>query len=46
MIQNNLGNTYTELLAGDRAAYLQQAIVCYTEALRIYTAESDPAEHC
>ena len=45
MTQNNLGIAYAELPAGDRAANLQRAIACFTEALRFYTAEAAPADH-
>ena len=40
--QNNLGNAYADLPAGDRAANLNRAIDCYTQALRFFTAEADP----
>ena len=39
---HNLGVAYTELATGDRGANLEQAIACYTEALRFRTAEADP----
>ena len=45
MTQNNLGSAYAGLLAGDRAANLQRAIGCYTEALRFRTAEAAPLDY-
>ena len=41
-LQNNLGNAYCDLPIGDRAANLEQAIACYTEALRFRTPEAAP----
>lgn len=41
MIQNNLGNTYRDLPADDRAANLEQAIQCYQQALQIWTPDAD-----
>ncbi len=35
MMQNNLGNAYSELPGGDREANLREAIACYQAALRI-----------
>jgi CHAT domain-containing protein/tetratricopeptide (TPR) repeat protein len=45
MTQNNLGIAYRRLPAGDRAANLEQAIACYTEALRFYTADEQPLDY-
>ena len=45
MTQINLGNAYADLPTGDRAANLQQAIGCYTQALRFYTAEAAPLDY-
>ena len=45
MTQNNLGAAYADLPAGDRAANLQRAIGCYTEALRFRTAEAAPLDY-
>ena len=36
MTQNNLGNAYSDLPAGDRAANLKQAIACYQAALQVF----------
>ena len=44
-MQNNLGNAYWALPTGDRAANLQQAIQCYQEALRVYTAGAAPLDY-
>jgi hypothetical protein len=41
-VERNLGNTWLELTAGDRAANLDEAIACYTAALRVYTAQEYP----
>ena len=43
--QNNLGNAYHGLPTGDRAANLERAIGCYTQALRFRTAEAAPADY-
>ena len=40
MTQNNLGNAYWGLPAGDQAANLARAIGCYTQALRYRTTEA------
>ena len=45
MTQNNLGNAYAGLLAGDRAANLRRAIACFSEALRFRTAEAAPLDY-
>ena len=37
-----LGVAYSELPTGDRGANLQRAIVCYEQALTIYTPEAHP----
>lgn len=42
---NNLGITYTNLLAGDRGSNLQQAIAALHEALTVYTKESYPVQY-
>src|SRR2546427_179946 len=44
-LQNNLGNAYRELPTGDRAANLAQAIGCYQQALRFWTAEAGPLKY-
>jgi tetratricopeptide (TPR) repeat protein len=44
MTQNNLGNAYSDLPIGDRAANLQQAIACYQAALQVRTREAFPAD--
>ena len=41
-VLNDLGIAYYQLPTGDRAANLQRAIGCYTEALRFRTAEAAP----
>jgi hypothetical protein len=41
-VVRNLGNTWLELAAGDRAANLDKAIACYTAALRVYTEQEFP----
>ena len=43
-IQHKLGNAYSDLPTGDRAAHLKQAIACYREALRFRTPETVPLE--
>lgn len=46
MVQNNLGNAYTRLAAGDDAVvHLHRAIECYTEAARYWTAEIAPLSY-
>ena len=42
MTQNNLGNAYSDLPAGDRQANLERAIACYEAALQVYTREAFP----
>src|SRR6266567_923515 len=44
-LQYNLGNAYLNLPTGDRAANLAQAISCYQQALRFWTAEADPLHY-
>src|SRR5436190_970747 len=41
-LQYNLGDAYSELPTGDRAANLTQAISCFQQALRFYTPEAAP----
>jgi len=43
--QLKLGFRYYQLHTGDRGANLQRSIDCYTEALRFYTAETDPSTY-
>ena len=43
--QLKLGFRYYQLRNGDRGANLQRSIACYTEALRFYTAETDPSNY-
>jgi CHAT domain-containing protein/tetratricopeptide (TPR) repeat protein len=45
LTQNNLGLAYQDLPTGDRTANLAQAIDCYTQALRFYTAEDTPHDY-
>jgi CHAT domain-containing protein len=45
MTQYHLGTAYKELPIGDRAANLSRAIKCFTEALRIITAEAAPYDY-
>ena len=40
-----LGNAYSDLPTGDRAANLEQAIACYRQALRFYTPEAAPLQY-
>src|SRR5690349_17545824 len=44
-LQSNLGNAYSDLLTGDRAANLRRAISCYEEALRFWTPEMVPHDY-
>ena len=45
-MQNNLGNAYSQLPAGDRAENLAQAIACYRRALAIpHLAPWEEAKH-
>jgi tetratricopeptide (TPR) repeat protein len=37
-----LNSAYTQLHGGDREAKLAQAIECFTEALRVFTADAAP----
>lgn len=41
----NLGIAYVELPTGDRARNFNQAIVCFTEALRVWTPETHPDDY-
>jgi hypothetical protein len=45
LTQSNLGAAYAELPTGDRTANLQQAIACFTEALRFRTPDAAPMEY-
>jgi tetratricopeptide (TPR) repeat protein len=40
--QGNLGNAYSRLPTGNRAQNLQQAFVCYENALRVHTDQNFP----
>jgi tetratricopeptide (TPR) repeat protein len=40
-----LGNAYSDLPTGDRAANLEKAMQCYQEALRVYTPEAAPFDY-
>ena len=44
MTQYNLGVDYAQFPIGDRAANLQKAIDSFTRALRIFAADSPPAD--
>src|SRR6266704_2278914 len=44
-LQTNLGNTFSQLLTGDRRANLRRAIACYQEALRFWTPDAAPHEY-
>ncbi len=44
-IQHKLGNAYSDLPEGNRAANLEQAIACYREALRFWTPETAPLDY-
>jgi len=44
LAQNNLGNAYSDLPAGDRAAHLQKAIAVYEAALRVRTEKDFPID--
>jgi CHAT domain-containing protein/tetratricopeptide (TPR) repeat protein len=39
---SSLGDAHAQLPTGDGAANLEQAIACYTEALRLLTSEDEP----
>jgi tetratricopeptide (TPR) repeat protein len=41
----HLGVVYMELRSGDRTANLQQAIACFTEALRFRTPDAAPMDY-
>src|SRR5207247_1098804 len=43
--QHNLGGAYYLLPTGDRSANLEQAIVCYQEALRFWTPKQFPLDY-
>jgi hypothetical protein len=43
--QAQLGDQYLKSRTGDRAANLQQAIACYTGALRFFNAETTPHDY-
>jgi hypothetical protein len=43
--QNILGVVYRIRIAGDRAQYLEQAIVCYQNALQVLTQKAFPELH-
>ena len=43
--QNNLGNTYSERISGDRAENLELAIAAYESALLVRTLEANPNDH-
>ena len=43
--QFKLGSRYLGSHAGDRAANLERAIACFTEALRFFTAEAAPLDY-
>jgi CHAT domain-containing protein/tetratricopeptide (TPR) repeat protein len=43
--QHNLGIAYASLPTGDRAVNLQQALVCFQNALHIYTKQECPQEY-
>lgn len=40
MVQNNLGNAYSERILKNKADNLEQAIAAYTKALQVYTQEA------
>ncbi len=43
-LQNNLGNAYSERIRGNKAENIENAIVCYQEALKIYTRQAFPGD--
>ena len=45
MIQHNLGNTYGKWSAGNRRDNLEEAIVCYRDALRARTLTNFPEDY-
>ncbi len=44
MTQNNLGLAWNELPTGDRAKNLENAIACYTRALKVFTKADFPVD--
>ncbi len=44
MTQNNLGNTYSDRIRGERADNLELAIAAYNQSLEVYTRESFPED--
>ncbi|WP_293145306.1 CHAT domain-containing protein [Okeania sp. SIO3I5] len=42
MTQNNLGNAYLYRIRGDKAQYLENAIACYQDALRVAKPDTLP----
>ncbi|XZN91460.1 MAG: CHAT domain-containing protein [Microcoleus sp.] len=44
VLQNNLGNAYSDRLKGDRAQNLEQAIACFKNALQVRTPEKYPEQ--
>ncbi len=44
LIQNNLGNTYSFRIRGDRAENIEQAIAAYQNALLVYTQSALPQD--
>lgn len=45
LIRYLLGSVYMDLLTGDRAGNLVQAIECYQQALRFWTPETAPLDY-
>jgi CHAT domain-containing protein len=43
--QNNLGNAYLERIQGERAANLEAAICCFSNALEVFTCAVFPQNH-
>ena len=43
--QENLGTVYRKLSTGDRAVKVRKAILCYREALQVYTQELFPLKN-
>jgi len=44
-VQNTLGSTYAQRIAGRQRENLEQAITCYHEALRIHTLDAFPSNY-
>ncbi len=42
--QNNLGNAYSDRIAGERSENLERAIACYHDALKVYTPTAFPVD--